>query len=278
MVGAMARHTFPGRRIETKFVGSGGATLKQLWQTGQALREIKTGNWDYVVLQEQSMLGTAVVENGKRYFGSPQTFFSYAQRFTWVIKSHGAEPVFFMTWSRQEHPDQQKYLTYAYMHIAKELRSKVAPAGMVWDHIRRDSTINLYQKDGSHPTIYGSYLAAATLFATIFDTRPTGLPGRLEGRKILRGGRLSAEKSLLCNLNSKETGIIQNAVADVVEKMQNNNGYLEVQKAVSDKRPSVLSYIFGIFTTAQGQAVVLLIVAIIILAAKGIRNFRMLNS
>lgn len=276
MVKAMAESRYSGRRFETRFAGRGGATLQELWEAGKAVKEIKTGHWDYVVLQEQSMLGTAVVEDGKRYFGSPEPFFNYAKKFAWIIKSQGAEPVFFMTWSRQKHPEQQKYLSYAYMHIARELDSKVAPVGMVWDKVRNRPDTGLYQMDGSHPTVEGSYLAAGTLFAVLFDASPVGLPGRLVGRRILRGGRISDEQSVLCNLGDGKTKMIQTAVADVVSRMRSNDGYLDVKKAISPKRPSLMSHITGILTTAQGQALLLLVAVIIYLGIKGFSRYRQL--
>ena len=40
-----------------------------------------------------------------------------------------------------------------------------APVGMAWKKsIAIDSTINLYSSDNSHPSIYGSYLAACTFY------------------------------------------------------------------------------------------------------------------
>jgi PKD repeat protein len=38
-----------------------------------------------------------------------------------------------------------------------------------------DSTINLYSSDNSHPSVAGTYLAACTFYATIFETSPVGL-------------------------------------------------------------------------------------------------------
>ncbi|MGD8747559.1 MAG: hypothetical protein PVI44_03765 [Balneolaceae bacterium] len=270
---AMVESRFPDLRIKTKFVGGGGATLKQHWETGIVSEELETSKWDYVVLQGQSTLGTGFREDGKWYFGSPDQFFFYTRKLDQLIKANGAKTILYMTWAKKAYPNQQKYLTYAYMHIAKELGSRVAPVGIVWDNLRTSKSFELYRKDGSHPTIHGSFLAGATLFSVIFNTVPTRLPGRLEGYKILRGGRLASEKSLLCNLSERDVKTIENAVAIIFEKLQNNNGYLDVKKAVSNKKPSLLSYISRLLTTSQGQAVILLVIALFVLAVKGVRRF-----
>lgn len=271
----MAESKFPGHQIDTKFLGGGGATLKQHWEIGRALEEIRAGKWDFVVLQEQSMLGTAVMESGESYFGSPEPFFTYARLFDRAIRQNGAKTVFYMTWSRKNHTHQQKYLTYAYMTIAEELNSKIAPVGLVWDNLREKNNFDLYQKDGAHPSIHGSFLAAATLIATIFDTPPTGIPGRLEGYEILRGGKLANEKSLLSNLPDADVATLQEAITVVFEQMKGNGGYLKVETAVSEKEPSPLSIIFNQLSTAKGQAFILMIIAVIFLIIKGsIKLFR----
>ena len=46
-----------GGRIETRMVARGGSTLQQLWDFGEAPAAIREGRWDYVVLQEHSLLG-----------------------------------------------------------------------------------------------------------------------------------------------------------------------------------------------------------------------------
>lgn len=112
---AMTESRFQNRRVNTTFVGRGGASLEQQWKEGEALRQIQTGKWDYVVLQEQSMLGDEIIENGKSFVRSPDLFFEYARKFVEQIQQNGAKPVFYMTWAREDRPDQQKYLTYAYI-------------------------------------------------------------------------------------------------------------------------------------------------------------------
>lgn len=88
-----------------------------------------------------------------------------------------------MTWGRK-YGDQSNCSTYppvcTYLGMQERLRDSyltmgfdneatVAPVGISFKNsIFQDSTIDLYSPDNSHPSIYGSYLAACTFYSTIF--------------------------------------------------------------------------------------------------------------
>ncbi len=216
MFKSLVENQFPDYHITVKFIGGGGATLKNHWEVGEAVKEIKTGYWNYVILQGQSMLGSDDLTEPD----SPDQFYKYSQRLDAEIKKSGAKTVFFMTWSRKNLPEQQKYLTKAYSTISTELGSTLAPVGLVWKKFREISTINLYRRDRSHPTITGTYLSALTLFNSIFHTIPATLPGTLYGHKILHGGNIPAYKSRLCDLSKESIKLLRQAVVDVMNNQK----------------------------------------------------------
>lgn len=217
MFKAISEYRLPGHTVEAKFIGGGGATLEKHWEVEIAREEIRSGKWDYVVLQEQSMLGATDLTDPD----SPQQFYKYARMFDREIKMSGAETVFYMTWSRKNQHDVQPFLTRAYLTVANELGSSVAPVGMVWDVVRDNPDIELYVEDGSHPSIAGSFLAALTLSETIFGISPDDIPGVLYGREILRGGALAQSESQLSDLPDDQVQVIEAAVADVAALMEN---------------------------------------------------------
>ncbi|HKI77098.1 MAG TPA: SGNH/GDSL hydrolase family protein [Ignavibacteriaceae bacterium] len=212
MFKAMVESQSPDYDVEVKFIGGGGATLKKHWQMGEASRAIKSGHWDYVILQGQSMFGSDDLADPD----SPEQFYKYARKLDAEIKKNDAKTVFFMTWPRKHLQDQQKYLTTAYRKIAKESGSMIAPVGLVWEKFREISKINLYRRDGSHPSIAGTYLCALTLFDTIFKTLPENLPVALYGHKILRGGKLSSDEKCLCDLSIALVNLLRRAVVEVL--------------------------------------------------------------
>ncbi len=60
--------------IDAEIVAFGGARLADHWTQGQALAAIRRERWDYVVLQEQSTLGSGVVVNNVEQIGDPKLF------------------------------------------------------------------------------------------------------------------------------------------------------------------------------------------------------------
>jgi hypothetical protein len=94
-----------------------------------------------------------------------------------------------MTWGRK-YGDQQNCQFYppicTYLGMQQRLRESYldmtfnhnatcSPVGMSWkESIAQDSALNLFSSDNSHPSIYGSYLAACTFYATIFKKSPIG--------------------------------------------------------------------------------------------------------
>jgi hypothetical protein len=151
----------------TKLIAVGGYTLENHWQEGNALQSIQKGGWDYVVLQEQSQ--RPVIEQ-------PQ-FLEFAKDFDAEIRKSGAQTVLLMTWERPDSVVQgvtTTNLQIAYNLIGAKLGAKVAPAGLAFAQaLRQRPDLSLYSQDG-HPTMYGTYLAACVLYATIFGQSPVG--------------------------------------------------------------------------------------------------------
>ena len=52
-----------GRRLEHRLISAGGASLRTHWNAGVALEAIQGGQYDHVVLQEQS---TLPIKNARR--------------------------------------------------------------------------------------------------------------------------------------------------------------------------------------------------------------------
>ena len=59
VVKALLQERFPKQEVETQLISGGGMTLADHWKNESTLESIQSGAWDYVVLQEQSKLGTS---------------------------------------------------------------------------------------------------------------------------------------------------------------------------------------------------------------------------
>ena len=117
--------------------------------------------------------------------------YPYATQLVNLINSNYicSEPVFYMTWGRkygdqtncQSYPPvctflgMQERLRDSYLTMGLDNNASVSPVGIAFKNsISLDSTIDLYTSDNSHPSIYGSYLAACTFYSTIFKKSSVG--------------------------------------------------------------------------------------------------------
>jgi hypothetical protein len=63
----------------------------------------------------------------------------------------------------------------AYLRIADSAQAAVSPVGVAWKYVRDNyPAINLYQQDGSHPSVEGSYLAACVFYTSLFHKSAVG--------------------------------------------------------------------------------------------------------
>jgi hypothetical protein len=173
-----AKNSLEKVSVKTKMIVQGGVNLKYHWNEKKALKEIRSKRYDYVVLQEQSRLG-GTYENGILRVAHPETFFDYARRFDTAIKKAGAKTIFFLTWARQDFPNNQSKLNAAYKTIAKRLKATLVPVGPAWQIVRKTKPrISLYSEDQSHPSPLGTYLIGCTFYSVLFDSDPIGLPSK----------------------------------------------------------------------------------------------------
>ncbi len=169
-----------GQEVEVRAFTRGGATLLEL-ELHPELRALFTEKWDYVVLQEHSTLGFSTW-NGELNINDPAYFLQGARLLAQRAKLSNAKVILFSTWGRKAHPEFQPFLDYAYASAGRELNATVAPVGQAWASIREQQPgIDLFDRDGTHPSPRGSYLSACVLVRTMFGHPCTGLPITLRG-------------------------------------------------------------------------------------------------
>jgi hypothetical protein len=152
--------------VKHELISMGGASLRNHWNAGRAAKAIESGGYDYVVLQEQS---TLPVKNAKRMAENVRLFDE-------LIKRAGAKTVLYMTWARRHTPEAQLAITDAYNTIGDELGAIVVPVGVAWQSFiaQHDKPV-LHDRDQSHPTLAGSYLAACVFLVTLLKHNPVGV-------------------------------------------------------------------------------------------------------
>jgi hypothetical protein len=103
-------------------------------------------------------------------------FTETAKKDSAIVRQHGAVPVFFMSWAYSDKPEMTQQLASAYTQAANDNEALVIPAGLAFARsIELRPDINLYAPDKRHPSLAGTYLAAATVYSTLFKRSPVGL-------------------------------------------------------------------------------------------------------
>lgn len=163
------------RRVEVGMRAPGGWWWRDHASSSETTDVIADGDWDFVVLQEQSM-APADRDLARR------VSYPAAELLSRTIVGNGAEVVLFLTWGHRNGSSELGHSNYSsmqidladsYLAIADSVLAEVAPVGMAWWMAlaeRRD--IDLYQADGSHPSRAGTYLAATVIAAVVLDVDP----------------------------------------------------------------------------------------------------------
>jgi hypothetical protein len=144
-----------------------GVTLEYHFRNG-APERIRKGDWDVVVLQEYLPASPT---------RTAEPFLDYARRLDELIRDAGARTVFYMTWpqGRFDWADLDDFVA-AHRQVEAELGAKVAPVGVAMERARAERPdLVLLDEDEVHASWEGAYLAAAVIYATLFDRSPEGL-------------------------------------------------------------------------------------------------------
>ncbi|KAB1065687.1 DUF4886 domain-containing protein [Salibacter halophilus] len=159
-------------------------TSQQLDTT--AMHKIKSENWDFVILQEQSQVPTIDHYRYNYMYPSVESLEDSISHYNPCAKI-----MMFMTWGRQNggqqcSPDNycspvfvdfshmQDSLESAYIGAAEAINASVAPVGIAWKNIIENTNLVLHSSDQSHPNYRGSYLAACVFHAALWNSSPVG--------------------------------------------------------------------------------------------------------
>lgn len=160
--------------LDTKLICTkstvGGTRLREHWNEEKGLKSkslIENGNYDIVVFQDHS-LGAIEQPDSLLYFGN---------KFCSLIKSRGAKPFLYNTWSRKSTPQTQPIINKVYQQLANNCNATLVQVGDYWQEaIKRSPRIEMYNIDGSHPSHLGTFMAALAFVKSITGKLPDRLP------------------------------------------------------------------------------------------------------
>ena len=168
-------------------VTPGGQTFKGHLGYAATQATINAGNWDVVVLQDQSQEPAFAEIDAQNRADMVQSAAELCRRIR--LKSPNARIFFYETWARHPHywsnnqprseganaSDMQARLRKWYGVVAQANRATVVPVGDAWEYYATTpNPTRLHASDNSHPAFAGSYLAGLVFYAKIYGvTLPT---------------------------------------------------------------------------------------------------------
>ena len=166
-----------GHRVNAQMVANGGETLAQHAAAKESLDRIAAGGWSYVVLQEQSQ--TPATDSGRDQMAAA------AQTLSRAAGAKGTPALLFMTPAHRDgmpeaslpdYASMQRAIDDAYLDVGRRLGLGSVPAGYVWFMVhQKHPGLSLWQDDGSHPSVAGTYLEACVFYDSIFRQPAAGL-------------------------------------------------------------------------------------------------------
>jgi hypothetical protein len=103
-------------------------------------------------------------------------FHATVRRHVQTLRRHQVRPVLFMSWAYQDKPEMTAGLAEQYTRAGQANDTLVIPAGLAFARVlARDPSADLYAADKRHPSLAGTYLAACTVYASLYRRSPVGL-------------------------------------------------------------------------------------------------------
>jgi hypothetical protein len=162
-------------------ITKGKATMFTQSKRDVVYRAIKDHRWDYVIIQGSS----------RDFIQAPEIILDRTmpamEKIVRAVRRNRADTriLLYMTWGYKngyvpfDYTDTYEKMTYTirdeYIRLGKYYNFGVVPVGVAFKDSRlRRPDVNLYVKDGAHPSLKGSYLAACCFYAALFNESAIG--------------------------------------------------------------------------------------------------------
>ena len=174
---AMADEKYPGYEgsVNVKSSTIGGSRLKHhnLDHLLKPKAISSINKFELVVLQGGSGEGLSKKDR--------KAFAKIAKEHIKRIKANGSEAALYMIHAYVEphqdfDPNLIRVIEKMYVTVGNKNKTLVIPVGLAFENAyEQQPDITLHHLDGTHPALLGTYLAACTVFASVFNESPVGL-------------------------------------------------------------------------------------------------------
>lgn len=137
-------------------------SLEDHWNEARVAAAIASGKFDYVVAQQ----GPSAMPESQAMLKD------YAGRFAKSCREAGSKLALYMVWPSQARSFDFDNVINSYTAAARANEALLCPVGKAWKHAwQSDATLPLYSSDRFHPGIYGSVLAALTIYGSLYEKK-----------------------------------------------------------------------------------------------------------
>lgn len=144
--------------IKTEILANANYALEDHWNDGELQRLIKTGNFDFVVVQQ----GPSSQHDGR------EMLLKFGKRIKALCDQYHCRLVFFMVWPAIANIQTFDGVVQNYTDAASETNSILCPVGKSWkEYIEKTGDYSYYGPDGFHPSLKGSKEAARIISSVI---------------------------------------------------------------------------------------------------------------
>ncbi len=148
-----------GIAINTVTLAYPNYALEDHWNDGVIQRQIESGKYDFVVVQQ----GPSSQADGRAML------LDYGARIKALCSPHKTKLAFFMVWPALPNFSNFDGVIKNYSDAATATNSLICPVGQVWkNYILSTSDYSYYGPDQFHPSQKGSEEAALVIFKTLF--------------------------------------------------------------------------------------------------------------
>lgn len=148
-----------GKEISVQVYALPNLGLEDHWKEGLVRNLLRDREFEYVVFQQ----GPSSQEDGRT------SLLKYGGEICDYAESRGVKPVFYMVWPALVYYNTFDGVITNYTNASIEHEALLAPVGVHWREYRNGQfALELYSSDDFHPSNAGSFLAALTIYHTLY--------------------------------------------------------------------------------------------------------------
>lgn len=149
-------------------MAQGGFSLQDHLGNATTIAKVKERDWDFIILQENTSVAAQTLPETR------EAMIALAD----MVAQNDTKILLFMTWPYKENPEMLFGIKDTYEAGASAIKATIVPIGEQWLSIdaNEDVEVNLYDSDGVHPSLEGTFFAAAKFYKTIYGKPPSDNP------------------------------------------------------------------------------------------------------